>query len=224
MHHREKLINLGVTLGLICVVALIALVLKGDPKTIPTVQVQTTTVAKAKHAHEKQDKLQVFSAPKLIPSPSNEPDTFRMRLGEEELFFTLYFVDALDTPSSSMSRAKEQARYYSTTENVIHEVGVEAQAYVTELMQKHKLQLFTRWERRSNTEQYYAIIMVELDKDRWAYLADLLVHLGYATISGAVTNLPDSDNRSTEKYLQELRKNLSYAKDKRLGIYAKVKR
>jgi endonuclease YncB( thermonuclease family) len=224
MQSRERLINFAITLALISVVALLALALKGDPKAIPTVQVQTATVVTPQHAHAKQDKLQVYANPQLIPSPSNEPDTFRIRLGEEELFFTLYFVDALDTPASKASRAKEQARYYGTTEGIIHEVGLEAHSYVMDLLQKHPMQLYTRWERRSNTENYYAILMIELKKGRWVYLADLLVHMGYATISGAVTDLPDSDKRSREKYIQELTENSRYAKSKKLGIWAKVKK
>jgi hypothetical protein len=228
MQLRESLINLAITLALVAIVAVLALALKGPrasiPKAIAIPQAQPTQEGISKISHTKQDKFQIFAEAKLIPSPSNEPDSFRFRVGNEELLFTLYFIDALDIPTSPLSRAKEQAKYYSTTQNVIHEVGQEAYLYVTQLLQKHPTRLFTRWERRSNTDRYYSIIMVELEKGRWVYLADLLVRMGYATISGAVTDLPDSDPRSTESYTQELTKNARYAKEKHLGIWAKTKR
>jgi hypothetical protein len=82
--------------------------------------------------------------------------------------------------------------------------------------------VLTRWEKVPNTERYYAIIRVEYEPGKWAYLADLLMRQGYARINGLQTPLPDN-TPTVENYIGELMTHAKYARQKKLGIWSRVK-
>jgi endonuclease YncB( thermonuclease family) len=231
MELRESLINLAITVALVCVVAVLALMLKGErapvQAAIPISIAQpvdsgappTSTMPQ----HAVVERYEIFVNPKLVPSPKNEADTLRFRIGQEELIFDLYFVDALDMAQTHKERVKEQAKYFgNTTVELVNATGKEAYQYVSQLLQTHPVRLLTRWERAKLSNNYLALIMVELQKDKWVYLADLIVRNGFGSASGKPCELPNSEGKSLANYTTELRENLKYARERKLGIWSKA--
>jgi hypothetical protein len=233
MHLREGIINLAITCALVLLVTLTAIFFRNRD---PVAQVTRTTgsdaavpaatpvaIAKGPKERRVEDRFLSFPKPEIIPSPDNEADTLRLKVAGEEYIFVLYFVDALDASAAHPERVSAQAAYFGkAAPSDVTETGKEARDYVLKLLSTHAFQLLTRWERVPNTDRYYALILLENEPKKWLYLADLLVRQGYARIDGVTTPLPD-DKRSVEAYLYELRSSASYARQRRLGIWAKVR-
>lgn len=161
-----------------------------------------------------------FPKATLVDSRVNEADTLRLRIGNDEYVFELYFIDALEASWTHPEIVASQARWFGGVANeTIVNVGQEAMVYVRELLQGHPFTVLTRWERVPDSSRYYALILVEHQPGQQVYLADLLLHNGYARIGGQTTQLPE-DRRRLEAYLDELKTHSRYAKEKHLGIWA----
>lgn len=234
MQPRETIVNLGITCGLVFLTVIGAILLRdcrpvpaAVPVTVPRT-VKADAPAKAPIPNGKtlrtvEQRFLTFPNPTLVNSSQDEADTFQVRVGEEVHMFILYYVDALDASPTHPERVAAQARYFGrASQDAVIETGKEAHAYVENLLKTRPFRLLTRWEHQSNTERYYALILVEFEKGRWAYLADLLVRQGFAKVEGLTTPLPD-DKRSVDAYLLELRNHAKYAREKRLGIWSRVK-
>ncbi len=235
MQPRETITNLTITCGLVFLIVIGAVLLRDCrpvaadsaatvPRATKAVNVPSATpVATGKTLRSVQQRFLTFPNPTLVSSAAGEADTFQIRVGEEVHLFVLYFVDALDASPTHPERVAAQARYFGkASQDAVIETGKEAHAYVESLLKNRPFRLLTRWEHQPNTERYYALILVEFEKGRWTYLADLLVRQGFARVEGVTTPLPD-DKRSTDAYLLELRNHARYAREKRLGIWSKVK-
>lgn len=235
MQPRETITNLAITCGLVFAIVIGAILLRdcrpvpsAVPVTVPRVVKQETPQTKApipngKTQRSVAQRFLTFPNPTLVNSAADEADTFQIRVGDEVHMFVMYYVDALDASPTHPERVAAQARYFGrATQEAVIETGKEAQAYVAELLKTRPFRLLTRWEHQPNTERYYALILVEYEKGRWIYLADLLVRQGFARVEGVTTPLPD-DKRTVDTYLNELRVHARYAREKRLGIWAKVK-
>jgi endonuclease YncB( thermonuclease family) len=134
-----------------------------------------------------------------------------------------YFIDALETTSTHPTRVQDQARYFGKAAPAdVTLTGKEALEYVSTLLRTRPFHVLTRWELVPNMDRYYALIFVEYEKGKWTYLSDLLVRQGFARVDGVTTALPD-DPRDETAYLVDLKQHASYARQKRVGIWAKVK-
>ncbi|MBL9146749.1 MAG: thermonuclease family protein [Verrucomicrobiaceae bacterium] len=236
MQPRETITNLAITCAVILAVAVLALILKaGRPTPVaipvavsPVVKEDKTIVANdaeqaGRSLRKPSEKFLTFPNPDLVQGTSGEADSFQFRIGGEVLTFTLYFVDALDSSEAHPQRVGGQARFFGkATTAAITQTGQEAYAYVMNLLKTRAFHLLTRWEAQPNTDRYYALILVEYEKGNWTYLQDLLVRQGFARVDGITTPLPD-DKRSVETYLSQLRDHARHAREKRLGIWARVK-
>ncbi len=233
MDQSHSLRNLAITIAIIVCVAVVAEVLRDrHPHTVPIQREPVASdggpVAPALPGGPAQRPVEKnflsFPNAQLVASPANEADTLRLRLPKEgEQVFVHYFIDALDTSFSHLDRVNDQAHYFGRAPNdVVVAGGKEALAYVTDLLKNHPFIVLTRWERVPATDRYYALIRVEHEKGKWRYLSDLLVRQGYARVAGVTTPLPDS-KLSEDEYLQELTGEARYARQKKLGIWAKVK-
>ena len=231
MEVRESLLNLAITCALVLVVALVAVFLRshrGTPVAIP-VAVATpvtgggSTANSPALAHPIEDRFQAFPKAALIASTSNEADTLRIRVGNEEQVFVLYFVDALDASLAHTQRVDAQAQYFGkTTRETVVAGGQAALNYVQTLLRDRPFKVLTRWERVPNLDRYYALIVVDYEPGKPAYLADLLVKNGYAWAGSLTTPLPD-DKRTPNSYALELNKHAQYAREHKLGIWSMVK-
>ncbi len=237
MQLRETFTNLLITCGLVLAITVGALFMRSHrpvPTAIPVTPTQQQAAAPApapaaipvkagKPVRKVEDRFLTFPSPTLVNSSTDEADTFQLRVSGEVQMFVLYYIDALDASPTHPERVAAQAAVFgnASQEDVIA-VGKEAHAYVANLLKTHPFHLLTRWERQPETERYYALILVEYEPGRWTYLADLLVRQGFARVEGKTTPLPD-DQRSVDAYSNELHSHASYARDKRLGIWARVK-
>ena len=234
MQPRETITNLAITCGLVFLIVIGAIMLRdcrpvpaAVPVTVPRVvkgaSSTTAPIPNGKTLRSVQQRFLTFPSPTLVNSSSDEADTLQLRVGDEVHMFVLYYVDALDASPTHPERVASQARYFGkATQTAVIDTGREAHAYVANLLKTHPFRLLTRWENLPNTERYYALILVEYEKGRWTYLADLLVRQGFARVEGVTTPLPD-DKRTVDTYLNELRNHARYAREKKLGIWAKVK-
>jgi hypothetical protein len=232
MHLRESLINLSITVALVCVVAVLALVLRGQrPATVSmapqnvtrAVPVVPTAVAQPLVAmgHQRSATRVTFSDPKLLDHPDNLADSLKMRVGNEELRFCLYYVSAYATTADRPDTLKVQANRSIKVDPVaMGEVRRDALRFTMDLLSKHPWKLHTYWDRHSDGQRYYAMIEVQLDKTKSTYLAEQLVRQGYAMVSGFPCELPGV---SQAEYLGQLKKSSTFAQSKKLGLWAKVK-
>lgn len=232
MQLRQALINLAITCALVLLVVLVALFLRSmQPPPVAVPVAITTTVSDPKTApitgtkhsiRPVEARFLTFPNPELVDAGTLEADTLQFRLSDGAPVFSLYFVDALEANSQSSGQIADQARYFGkATPEAVVEAGKEALAYVASLLKTKSFHLLTRWERPPNGDRYYALILVEYEKGRWTYLSDLLTRQGFARVAGVTTPLPD-DKRSLETYLGELKDHAKYAREKRLGIWARV--
>lgn len=236
MQPRETITNLAITCGVVFFVAVIAVVLKANrppPVAIPVavspvVKSEKSNVAVPANASGKMprkasERFLTFPNPSLVDSAVGEADTFQFRIDGEVQTFILYYVDALDSSSLHSQRVGGQAAFFGkATPEAVMETGKQAYAYVMDMLKTRPFHLLTRYEAQPNSERYYALILVEYESGKWTYLSDLLVRQGFARVDGITTPLPD-DKRTVDSYLAELRNHARYAREKRLGIWAKVK-
>ncbi len=228
MEVRESLLNLTITCVLVLVVALVAMFLRSHrsvPVAIP-IAIATPVASTLPNAasgptlRPVAERFLAFPKAELIDTASNEADTLTLRVGGEQHIFVLYFVDALDATLTHPQRVDEQAHFFgkTTRENVVA-TGRAALDYVRTLLKNRPFTIFTRWERVPNLDRYYALITIEHEPGKRAYLADLLVRNGYARIGSLTTPLPD-DKRTPISYARELNDHAKYAREHKLGIWA----
>jgi len=222
------MLNLAITAVLVLVIVLGGIMLRETKsKVVPAVKVPVagvpgqTTPDEGGVPKEKVERFQILPSPVLVDSRANEADTLRIRYGNEEHIFVLYFADALETTMNHPQLVAEQGRYFGkVADKTILEVGREAAEYVAQLLKDHHFNVLTKWERVPNTVRYYAIIKVQMPGGP-VYLADLLIRKGYAYVHGIPTELPD-DNRDLPTYAVEIRDLAIKARETKSGIWAKA--
>lgn len=229
MKLRDLLINLAITAGVVLVIVLFAVVLKSKRPNLPKSvggplggEVERGLAAKPVSAV-----FQVVPGAVLVETRANEADTLRMKVGDEEHIFVLYFVDALEASDTHPQRIHDQAKWFGLDETghgVIIETGLEALAYVGRLLTTSRFSVITRWERVPNTIRYYALISVEHQPGKApVWLADLLIGEGYGRVHGLTTPFPAaSDSRTIPEYLQDLKRLSQDARRRKAGIWGKV--
>lgn len=229
MSLRDTLLNLAITAVLVLMVVLGGILLKESrPKPAQAVPVKVAGVPgqtlpdEGASPKDVEERFLIFPRATLVESRANEADTLRVRVGNDEHVFVLYFVDALEATMNHPQRVADQARYFGrTTDKVITTAGSEAAAYVAELLKTRPFDVITRWERVPNTLRYYALIRFLREDGQPVYLVDLLLRKGYARLDGVETPLP-GDPRDLPTYLAELMELTRKARAEKQGVWAKV--
>ena len=228
MQLRETLLNLAITCVLVLIVVLAAILLR-ESRTGPVataIPVNTAGVpgggaGPLEGFRPVEPNFVAFPGAEFIESRANEPDAFRVKIGLEELVIVLYFVDALEASWTHPQRVAEQARWFGNIQNqAIVDGGLAAMNYVAGLLKSKPFTVLTRWERVPNSSRYYAMISVEHEPGKRAYLSDLLMRKGYARVGSVSTFLPPDDPRSMEDYALELRDLGVKARTQKQGIWA----
>jgi endonuclease YncB( thermonuclease family) len=225
MQFRETLLNLAITAVLVLIVVLAGMLLKQSrrvPAALP-VQVAKPVGSESEPARKTaSDRFEILRHPEFVESRANEADTLRVRVGGHEHIFVLYFVDALEASTNHPQRVAEQGRYFgNATDKTITDTGLEAAAFVSDLLRTKPFHVLTRWEQVPNTTRYYALITVELEPGKPVYLADLLMQRGLARLAGVTTELP-ADARDLQTYISELQSLARQARTQKAGVWAKV--
>lgn len=230
---RQSLTHLAITAGVVLVVGVLAVVFRPDPPaTIPrsptgevpaAIPVSSTSVVPSGQSQAALEKFETYMRTRLVAATGNEADVLRINIGEGEHVFALYFADALEAGFTHPQRLAEQSAYFSgATQEAVVETGREALKAVTELLHSRPFKVQTRWEKLSGTDRILALVQVQMVDGRWTHLADILVGRGYARVEGVATTLPE-DSRSLEQYVAELRGLAKSARERRLGIWSRVK-
>jgi hypothetical protein len=225
MPFRETLLNLAITCVLVLIITLVALLVRQSrpevAKAIPIATARPATEGPAQKSAPKAD-FEVFPKAQLVESKNNEADTLRIKPSPtaEEAVFRLYFVDAPETTLSSPQTVQEQARYFDASQENVLKVGVEAAAYVTELLKTRPFMLYTRWEPVPDRTRYYGMIKVSLKPGEYTHLADILMKRGYGRLHGLTCELPDGVQGINDygRYLLDLGKK---AREDKIGIWGR---
>ncbi len=235
MDQRQSFINLTITVAIIATVAVGALVFRNRHPHLVQVKHEPAANNAAKTAAADSTAPKVVERPveksfltfpkaKLVDVPANQADTLRIHLPDGDHVFAHYFVHALDNSAEHLDRVHETAVFFGRVSNdAVITTGREAMAYVTDLLKNHQFMVLTRWERAPEAGAYYGLIWVEYEKDKWKYLSELLVRHGYARIAGVTTPLPNT-KVNEDDYIQLLQSAAKYARQNKLGIWAKVKK
>lgn len=229
MKLRDLLINLAITAAVVLVIVLFAMILKSQRPNLPrsTAQVVGGGGDEGLQAKPVSAVFQVVPGAVWVETRANEADTVRMKVGDEEHVFVLYFVDALEATDTHPQRIHDQARWFGLDEGghgVIVEMGQQALNYVRTLLTTCRFSVITRWERVPNTMRYYALISVEHQRGKPpVWLADLLIGEGFGRVHGLTTPFPpESDGRTIPAYLQDLKRLGLDARRRKVGIWGKV--
>jgi endonuclease YncB( thermonuclease family) len=229
MPFRTVIFNLAITAALLLVIVLGGILLR-ERRAVALAQALKIPVAAASGLTTPDEggapkaveaTFRILPSPVLVESRANEGDTLRIRYGNEEHIFVLYFVDAIETSMNHPQRVADQGRWFGgAPDKTLLEVGNEAAAYVTQLLKTHHFKVLTRWERVPNTVRYYAVIQVQ-QPDGPVYLADLLIRKGFARVVGLMTELPE-ERKNQPTYLAELKSLDETARKTKSGIWAKI--
>ncbi len=227
MQLRETLLNLAITCVLVLIVVLSAILLResrsGPVATaipVNTAGVPGGGVGSLEGFRPVEPNFVSFPSAEFIESRTNEPDGFRVKIGNEEIVFVLYFVDALEASWTHPQRVAEQARWFGNIQNqAVVDGGVMAMNYVAGLLKTKPFTVLTRWERVPNSARYYALVSLEAEPGVRTYLADLLMRKGFARVGGITTFLPADDPRGMEDYLVQLTRDAKQARTQKQGIW-----
>jgi competence ComEA-like helix-hairpin-helix protein len=164
--------------------------------------------------------LQMFSNARLVNNPANDGDSFFVEANGKSFHVRLYFVDCLETSTSSKSdarRVREQTRYFglSHAARTIH-FGNEAKTFIEGILAKpftvHTA--FASALGRSAKGRVYGFITTADGDD----LASLLVKNGFARTHGMGRKTPNGIPRN--EMIERLRDLETSAMLKRIGIWS----
>lgn len=234
MDQRQSFINLTITVAIIATVAVGALVfrnrhphlvqVKRDPVTTSAIAPATADSPAKVTERPVEKSFLTFPKVKLVDVPANQADTLRIHLPDGDHVFVHYFVHALDNSAEHLDRVHETAVFFGRVSNdAVIATGKEAMAYVTDLLKNRPFMVLTRWEKAPEAGRYYGLIWVEYEPGKWKYLSELLVRHGYARIAGVTTPLPNT-KVNEDDYIQLLQSGAKYARQNKLGIWAKAKK
>lgn len=162
---------------------------------------------------------EVLKGCRLIKSPINDGDSFKVAHGDEEFLIRLYFVDCPETYDTYEERLKDQARYFSIPDSEVISFGKSAQQYTKKFLDE-KFIVITRWEdaRGGKDLRYFGIVQ---KKDR--FLSSSLVQNGLARIYGMPTKGAWPGGFTPEAYLTQLKQYERTAQRTGKGIWGTAK-
>lgn len=193
------------------------------PKAIPVSDVPRAIPVAVPVSEEKiqQGDWWVLPTPELVDSRANEADTLRIKSGEKEDVFVLYFVDAAETSSTRVARVREQSNFFhKVTQDQILRTGEAAREFVVDLLMRYPFKVYTKYGRVPESERYYAFITVEMVKGQHFDLGEILVRKGFAAPLGQQTAPLPPQLITPERYVSQLGAAMELARNERAGAWA----
>ena len=236
MANRETISNLFITVVALFFMVLLGMLLKARyrlPSERAAIAAKTTTdaevpkaipIAAAVEAPKEAVKVHggfvSLPAPSLIVSRGNEPDALRIKTGDKEDVYVLYFVESVESTWTHPRRINAQSAHFghASTQSVLS-VGSQALTFVYDLLQNHPFKVFTKHGRVPESERFYAMISVDL-QGKSTDLGELLVRKGYATHVGQKSATLPIANKTVEEYLKELHRAETQARNDHAGLWA----
>lgn len=145
----------------------------------------------------------------------NDGDSFRVRSGDKEFVFRLYFVDAPETNLRQAERTREQSEYFGVTLDETLKAGARARDLVRETLQA-PFTVWTRWAiagGRAKEPRYYAMVLAGQTG-----LDEILVSMGLAQPKGVRPNLPGGEKATA--HLEKLQTIEADARKTKNGLWA----
>ena len=150
-----------------------------------------------------------------VSHPDNDGDSFRVRTGDKEVVFRLYFVDAPETNLRQAERTREQSVYFGVTLDETLKAGARVRDFVSETL-RTPFTVWTRWAQaggRSKEPRYYALVLVGATS-----LDEILVSKGLAQPKGVRPNLPDGEK--AKAHMEKLTTLEAEARKAKAGLWA----
>ena len=159
---------------------------------------------------------QILDDCELISATANDGDSFKVKHGQDESIFRLYFVDALKCRNTDSNLLEDQARYFSLPTEHITTAGEMAKSFTRQFL-RDKFTIITQWKnaRGGPDPSYFAIA-----QKNGHFLSTELVKNGHARIYGLPTTGQWPGGLEASAYLQKLKYCERAAQQQRKGIWA----
>lgn len=151
----------------------------------------------------------------LLPSQSNDADSFLAQYRDEKLVIRIYYVDAPETNLSFHDRVRQQAKHHGRSVNEVLEIGRYGTRVVAEAL-SNPFSIITRRENalgRSSIPRIYAFVITSDGYD----LGQVLLSEGLARAYGVVSAPP---GRAENEIIEEYHHLENFARQKGYGIYS----
>jgi competence protein ComEA len=151
---------------------------------------------------------------RLVPSSSNDGDSFHVRHGSNEFTVRLYFVDAPEKNAEFPDRNQAQADYFEIAVEEVPKWGHEAEAFTREFLDG-PFTLYSQWEDGMGRGRRY-LAVIERNGES---LAEALVGAGLARLHGFQPSSPWPGAVSLERVHGRLAAAEREAKRQHLGCW-----
>ena len=171
-------------------------------------------------ANGKTSAWEVLEGCRLVSTPINDGDSFKVQHKDQTFIVRLYFVDCPETYDNYMARVRDQARYFSIAEADVIAAGKLATAF-TEKFLRGEFTVVTRWtDARGGKERRFFALVRKND----LILSSELIRNGFARIYGMPTKGNRPDGVSPRAYLRELKQYERAAQASMIGIWGDATR
>ena len=171
-------------------------------------------------ANGKTSAWEVLEGCRLVSTPINDGDSFKVQHKDQTFIVRLYFVDCPETYDNYMARVRDQARYFSIAEADVIAAGKLATAF-TEKFLRGEFTVVTRWtDARVGKERRFFALVRKNDQ----ILSSELIRNGFARIYGMPTKGNRPDGVSPRAYLRELKQYERAAQASMIGIWGDATR
>ena len=158
---------------------------------------------------------EVLEGCRLVSSPHNDGDSFKVTHQDKTFIVRLYFVDCPETNDTYMDRVRDQTRYFSIPEADVLAAGKLAKAYTHKFLRGEFI-VTTQWaDARGGKElRYFGLV----EKDGKMLSAEL-VRNGLARIYGMPTKSSWPGGVHPRTHLSRLKQNERNAQRSTTGIW-----
>jgi len=171
-------------------------------------------------ANGKTSAWEVLEGCRLVSTPINDGDSFKVQHKDQTFIVRLYFVDCPETYDNYMARVRDQARYFSIAEADVIAAGKLATAFTKKFL-RGEFTVVTRWtDARGGKERRFFALVRKNDQ----ILSSELIRNGFARIYGMPTKGNRPDGVSPRAYLRELKQYERAAQASMIGIWGDATR
>jgi endonuclease YncB( thermonuclease family) len=171
-------------------------------------------------ANGKTSAWEVLEGCRLVSTPINDGDSFKVQHKDQTFIVRLYFVDCPETYHTYMARVRDQARYFSIAEADVMAAGKVATAFTKKFL-RGEFTVVTRWtDARGGKEPRFFALVRKNDQ----MLSSELIRNGFARIYGMPTKGNCPDGVSPRTYLSQLKQYERAAQASMIGIWGDATR
>lgn len=180
----------------------------------------TTVQSLASNRLSTLEPWEVLEGCRLVESPVNDGDSFKLMHKDKVFIIRLYYVDCPETYDTYQDRLQDQANYFSIPEAQVITSGKTAKAFTQKFL-KGEFTVITRWEATRGVEnmRYFGILRKEN-----RLLSTELVRNGLARIYGMPTKGSWPGGYTPKVYLKQLKQSERIAQQAGKGIWHRTQK